>query len=90
VIGLLQAAGKKTVVLRREVPGFIVNRLQVALVREAVSLVRQGIASYEDIDAAVRNSIAPRMSAGGVRASQCARRDYLSVRKTSHRIHHVS
>jgi len=66
VTTLLRAAGKRTVVLHRAVPGFIVNRLQAALVREAVSLVDQGIVSPEDIDTAVRNSIAPRMSAAGV------------------------
>jgi 3-hydroxybutyryl-CoA dehydrogenase len=66
VTALLQGAGKKTAVLRRAIPGFIVNRLQAALVREAVSLVEKGIASHEDIDTAVRNSIAPRMSAGGI------------------------
>jgi 3-hydroxybutyryl-CoA dehydrogenase len=66
VIALLQASGKKTAVLRRAVPGFLVNRLQAALVREAVSLIEQGVASHEDIDTALRNSIAPRMSAGGL------------------------
>jgi 3-hydroxyacyl-CoA dehydrogenase len=66
VTGMLQAAGKQIAVLQRAVPGFIVNRFQVAIIREAVSLVEQGIASPKDIDTAVRNSIAPRMSAGGV------------------------
>lgn len=66
VTALLQAAGKRTALLQRAVLGFIVNRLQAALIREAVSLIDQGIASHEDIDTAVRNSIAPRMSAGGV------------------------
>jgi 3-hydroxybutyryl-CoA dehydrogenase len=66
VTALLQAAGKKTAVLSRAIPGFIVNRLQVALAREAVSLVDQGIVTHEDIDTAVRNSIAPRMAVGGL------------------------
>jgi 3-hydroxybutyryl-CoA dehydrogenase len=66
VTTLLKAVGKKTALLQRAVPGFIVNRLQAALIREAVSLVNNGIASHKDIDTAVRNSIAPRMSAGGV------------------------
>ncbi len=66
VTELLRTAGKRPVVLRRAVPGFIVNRLQAAIIREAVSLVEQGVASPRDIDTAVRSSIAPRMSAGGL------------------------
>ncbi len=66
VAELLRTAGKRTVVLRRAIPGFIVNRLQAAIIREAVSLVEQGVVSPRDIDTAVRNSIAPRMSAGGL------------------------
>lgn len=66
VTAMLQAVGKRTAVLQRAVPGFIVNRFQAALIREAVSLVEQGIATPKDIDTAVRTSIAPRMSAGGV------------------------
>lgn len=66
VTAMLQAIGKRTAVLQRAVPGFIVNRLQAALLREAVSLVEQEIVTPEDIDTAVRTSIAPRMSAGGV------------------------
>ncbi len=66
VAELLRTAGKRTAVLRRAIPGFIVNRLQAAIIREAVSMVEQGVASPQDIDTAVRNSIAPRMSAGGL------------------------
>jgi 3-hydroxyacyl-CoA dehydrogenase len=66
VENLLRVAGKRTAVLRMAIPGFIVNRLQAALIREAVSLVEQGAASPQDIDTAVRNSIAPRMAAGGL------------------------
>jgi 3-hydroxypropionate dehydrogenase (NADP+) len=44
--------GKTPVVLNKEVPGFIVNRLQAALWREAVSLVANGVASAEDVDRA--------------------------------------
>ena len=40
------------VVLNREVPGYIVNRLQAALLREAIDLVDKGIASPEDVDRA--------------------------------------
>lgn len=47
--------GQKPVVLRREMPGHIANRLSSALYREAVYLVEQGVASVADIDAAVCN-----------------------------------
>jgi len=40
------------VVLRREVPGYIINRLQAALLREAIDLVDKGIASPEEVDKA--------------------------------------
>jgi 3-hydroxypropionate dehydrogenase (NADP+) len=44
---------KKTpVLLKQEVPGYIVNRLQAALLREAISLVDKGIANAEDVDRA--------------------------------------
>ncbi len=45
--------GKTPVLLRKEVPGFIVNRIFRALTREAVSLLEGGFASAEDIDLAV-------------------------------------
>ncbi|MGV3653809.1 MAG: 3-hydroxyacyl-CoA dehydrogenase NAD-binding domain-containing protein [Noviherbaspirillum sp.] len=45
--------GKKPIRLNREVKGHVANRLQVALWREAFSLVEQGIASVKDIDTAI-------------------------------------
>ena len=50
-----EALGQKPVVLRREMPGHIANRLASALYREAVYLVAEGVASVADIDAAVCN-----------------------------------
>lgn len=44
--------GKTPVLLNREVPGHIVNRLQAALLREAIDLVDEGVASVEDVDKA--------------------------------------
>ena len=49
--------GKVPVLLRREIPGFIVNRIFRALTREAVSLYEQGYASAEDIDLAVTKGL---------------------------------
>lgn len=54
---LLTKLGKKTVMVLKEVPGFIGNRLQFALFREAISLLEKGIASAEDIDTAVRAGV---------------------------------
>lgn len=62
---VLADAGKLPVVLRKEVPGFVANRLQAALLREAFSLVEDGVVSPEDLDLVVRASIGPRWAAGG-------------------------
>ncbi|HEY0877894.1 MAG TPA: 3-hydroxyacyl-CoA dehydrogenase NAD-binding domain-containing protein [Zeimonas sp.] len=52
-VRLYRALGRRPVVLHREMPGHIANRLSSALWREAVYLVEQGVASVEDIDAAM-------------------------------------
>jgi 3-hydroxypropionate dehydrogenase (NADP+) len=44
--------GKTPIVLKREVPGYIVNRLQAALLREAIDLVDKGVADPEEVDTA--------------------------------------
>jgi 3-hydroxypropionate dehydrogenase (NADP+) len=49
---LMEELRKTPVLLKREVPGYIVNRLQAALLREAISLVDKNIASAEDVDKA--------------------------------------
>jgi 3-hydroxypropionate dehydrogenase (NADP+) len=49
---LMKELRRTPVLLKREVPGYIVNRLQAALLREAISLVANGIASAEDVDRA--------------------------------------
>ena len=48
----MEQMGKSPVLLRREVPGYIINRLQAALLREAIDLVDKGIASPEEVDKA--------------------------------------
>jgi 3-hydroxypropionate dehydrogenase (NADP+) len=53
----MNSVGKMPVVLNREVKGYIVNRLQAALLREAMDLVDKGIASAEDVDKAFRMAI---------------------------------
>ncbi len=52
-LAILRAIGKFPVLLRRDVPGFIANRLQAALVREAFHLLELGVAGPEEIDAVV-------------------------------------
>ena len=56
---------KDAIELRQDVPGFVVNRLQYALLREALHLVETGVASIEDIDRAVETTLAPRWAACG-------------------------
>jgi 3-hydroxyacyl-CoA dehydrogenase len=50
----MEDLGKVPVVLRRDVPGHLANRLQAAMLREAIDLVDKGIATVEDVDKAVR------------------------------------
>ncbi|GGA37973.1 3-hydroxyacyl-CoA dehydrogenase family protein [Psychrobacillus lasiicapitis] len=52
-VEVLKNIGKKPVVLKKDIPGLIANRLQAALVREAFYLLDNGIADAEDIDLAV-------------------------------------
>ncbi len=65
ICNVLQTAGKVPVVMNREIPGFIGNRLQFALLREAWALLAAGIASAEAIDAVVRNSFGRRLAITG-------------------------
>jgi 3-hydroxybutyryl-CoA dehydrogenase len=62
---LLQGAGKVPIRLRRELPGFLVNRVQVALQREVWDLLDQKVATTEEIDAAIRGTIGFRLAALG-------------------------
>ncbi len=60
VAEILEALGKQPVLVRRDVPGFVWNRLQFALLRECVWLVDEGVASTEDVDRVVRDGLARR------------------------------
>lgn len=62
---LIRAAGKTPALLRKEVPGFIANRLQSALLREALALVEDGVCSMEDLDAVVSLGFGRRLAAFG-------------------------
>jgi 3-hydroxybutyryl-CoA dehydrogenase len=62
---LLQKVKKVPVIINREIPGFILNRLQSALIREAWALWQQGVASAEDIDRVMKASLGFRWAAVG-------------------------
>lgn len=64
-IDMLKFMNKKPIEVKKEVPGLVGNRLQFALFREAQYLLEQGIASKEDIDAAVTYSIGRRLPVTG-------------------------
>lgn len=61
----MRRCGSVPILVRKDVPGFIANRLQHALGREAFSLIEEGIATPEDIDAAVRFGFGFRYLAAG-------------------------
>jgi 3-hydroxyacyl-CoA dehydrogenase len=54
---LLEQAGMVTAVVKREINGFILNRLQAALLTEALYLVEEGIADPADIDVTVKDGL---------------------------------
>lgn len=63
-VALLAAAGKDPVVVRNS-PGFVANRIQFALVREALLCLEEGLASAEEIDRIVSGSFGLRLAALG-------------------------
>ncbi|CAM4075798.1 3-hydroxybutyryl-CoA dehydrogenase [Bordetella tumbae] len=65
VMATLRFGGKRPVLVNRDIPGFIANRIQHALAREAISLLEQGIASAEDIDEVVKWSLGIRLALSG-------------------------
>lgn len=61
VMDVLTRAGKKPVMCKKDVPGFIANRMQHALWREAISIVERGIADAKTVDDACRYSFGLRL-----------------------------
>jgi 3-hydroxybutyryl-CoA dehydrogenase len=61
----MEALGKAPIVLPAQVPGFVVNRLQYALLREAFALVQAGVCSYEGVDRALTRGLGVRWAAVG-------------------------
>ena len=64
-MALHQAAGKTPAHVKKDVPGFIGNRLQHALWREAISLVEQGICDAQTVDEVVKASFGRRLAVLG-------------------------
>ena len=63
--GVFSKLGKQPVVLQKESLGFIGNRMQFALLREALSIVQKGIATAEDVDTVVKTSFGRRLAVAG-------------------------
>jgi len=62
----MRRTGKEPVVLYKPIVGFLVNRLQHAILHEAYYLIESGVASAADIDHAARRLLAPRMCLNGL------------------------
>lgn len=65
MVSVLSSVGKRPVRLKRDVPGFIGNRMQHALWREAFAIVEAGIAEPEDVDEVVKASFGARLAVLG-------------------------
>jgi len=63
--GLLAKIRKVPVKIYQELPGFVVNRIQIAMAREVFDLYEKGVASAEDIDKAVKGSFGFRLASIG-------------------------
>jgi 3-hydroxybutyryl-CoA dehydrogenase len=63
---LLERCGKAPVIVRKDRPGQLGNRLQMAMVREAVNIIAEGIATVEDVDKAASLSFGLRLPVYGI------------------------
>jgi 3-hydroxybutyryl-CoA dehydrogenase len=66
VVALLKTCGKVPVLVRKDVPGQLGNRIQHAMIRECMHIVAEGIASAEDVDLAVKAGVGLRFPVYGV------------------------
>lgn len=65
VLKFLRSINSDPVLVAKEIPGFIGNRLQYAVLREALAIVRSGAATPEAVDTAMKASLGPRYSVVG-------------------------
>jgi 3-hydroxybutyryl-CoA dehydrogenase len=66
VMQLLRACSKEPVLVHRDRPGQLGNRIQHAMIRECVNIVQEGIATAEDVDLAVKTGVGLRLPVYGV------------------------
>lgn len=64
-VAFYDALGKRPLVLHKEIPGFVANRLQAAIFQECVHLVSSGVVGMDELDDVVTSSLGPRWAAGG-------------------------
>lgn len=64
-VAFLRSIGQSPVLMKKFTPGFILNRMQAALIREAVDLVRQGVADVEAVDTTIRDGLGLRWALMG-------------------------
>ena len=65
-IEALSRSGKDAIVLNRPITGFLINRLQHALLHEAYCMIEEGVVSVEDVDKFAREAFGPRMCVTGL------------------------
>lgn len=65
LVGLMKTLGKAPIWVKKDVPGFVGNRIQHAMMREALYLIADGVVTPEDVDAAVRYGFGFRFIACG-------------------------
>ena len=65
MISLLEWLGKKPIHVKKDITGFVANRMQHALWREAISLIEEGVCDAETVDIAVKNSFGMRLAVLG-------------------------
>ncbi|GEM_PF-19828 len=80
---IYERMGKRPAVVQKEVLGFIGNRLQFAMFREALSLVQKGVVSAPELDAIVRDSFGRRLPAAGIFARRTLLSPHLAARSYS-------
>jgi len=61
----LREIGKQPILLKKSLPGFLVNRVQAAIVRELLYLLEEGVATVEQIDNAIKGTIGLRLAVMG-------------------------
>ena len=62
---LMEKIGKRPIKILKDIPGFLINRVQTTMFREILSLLERGVAGPEDIDAAVKGSFGLRLAVLG-------------------------